>query len=178
MKLRLPRLAVSMAISKIRILLMSYRDWAMPVSCWDIASVQWADSFSRWDIVLCPAAPVTAFEHDILPMHSRTLDIDGSKVTYESLGLWSALATPSGLPVTTVPIGLSQIGLPIGMQIVGPRLEDNSTIAFAELLEHQFGYRFQGAAASHSGLLTALAMATLNYWLCRSFDMPNRPMFN
>jgi amidase len=133
-------------------LTMSYRDWAMLDRRRQIASVQWADTFSRWDIVLCPAAPVTAFEHDNRPMHSRTLDIDGSKVAYETLSLWSALATPSGLPITTVPIGMSQTGLPIGMQIIGPRLEDNSTIAFAELLEQQFGYRFK---APQSAFLTS-----------------------
>jgi amidase len=38
-----------------------------------------------------------------------------------------------------VPIERSQTGLPIGAQIVGPYLEDRTTIAFAELLEREFG---------------------------------------
>jgi amidase len=38
-----------------------------------------------------------------------------------------------------MPIGLSGEGLPIGMQIVGPSMEDRTTIAFAELIEREFG---------------------------------------
>jgi amidase len=38
-----------------------------------------------------------------------------------------------------VPIDLSDSGLPIGIQIVGPYLEDRTTIAFAEHIERTFG---------------------------------------
>jgi amidase len=38
-----------------------------------------------------------------------------------------------------MPIGRSDDGLPIGMQIIGPHLEDRTTIAFAELVEREFG---------------------------------------
>ena len=41
--------------------------------------------------------------------------------------------------VTAMPIGCSAAGLPIGMQIIGPYLEDRTTIAFAELAEREFG---------------------------------------
>jgi Asp-tRNA(Asn)/Glu-tRNA(Gln) amidotransferase A subunit family amidase len=51
------------------------------------------------------------------------------------------LATPIGLPVTTVPIGADNSGLPIGMQIIG--LEDCTPLSFAELLERRLGYRFK-----------------------------------
>ena len=37
------------------------------------------------------------------------------------------------------PIGLTKGGLPIGAQIIGPYLEDRTTIAFAGLLEQAFG---------------------------------------
>jgi hypothetical protein len=53
--------------------------------------------------------------------------------------VWSELATLSGLPATAVPIDRSENGLPIGVQIVGPYLEERTTIAFAELLEREFG---------------------------------------
>jgi amidase len=45
----------------------------------------------------------------------------------------------AGLPATVIPIDHSQAGLPIGVQIVGPYLEDRTPIAFAELLEREFG---------------------------------------
>jgi amidase len=64
------------------------------------------------------------------------------------MGFWTALGTPNGLPVTSAPIGLSDGGLPIGMQIIGPRLEDYTTIAFADLLERQLGYGFSAPSGS------------------------------
>jgi Asp-tRNA(Asn)/Glu-tRNA(Gln) amidotransferase A subunit family amidase len=48
-------------------------------------------------------------------------------------------ATMAGLPVTVAPIDRSQNGLPIGMQIIGPYLEDRTTIAFAEYIEREIG---------------------------------------
>jgi amidase len=53
--------------------------------------------------------------------------------------MWNAIATLAGLPATAMPIALSDQGLPIGMQIIGPYLEDRTTIAFAELIEREFG---------------------------------------
>lgn len=43
------------------------------------------------------------------------------------------------MPATVAPIERSTAGLPIGVQIVGPYLEDRTTIAFAGLLEREFG---------------------------------------
>jgi amidase len=53
--------------------------------------------------------------------------------------VWADPATTCGLPATAAPIDLSPSGLPIGVQIIGPYLEDRTTIAFAELLEREFG---------------------------------------
>ena len=44
-----------------------------------------------------------------------------------------------GLPATVAPIGRSDNGLPIGVQIIDPYLEDRTTIAFAALMEREFG---------------------------------------
>ena len=43
------------------------------------------------------------------------------------------------LPATTMPIGRTASGLPIGVQIIGGYLEDKTTIAFAGLIEREFG---------------------------------------
>jgi amidase len=50
-----------------------------------------------------------------------------------------SVATVAGLPATVAPIDRSDGGLPIGVQIIGPYLEDRTTIRFAELIEHEFG---------------------------------------
>ena len=44
-----------------------------------------------------------------------------------------------GLPSTAIPIGLSPEGLPVGVQIVGPWLEDRTPLKLAELIEREFG---------------------------------------
>ena len=32
------------------------------------------------------------------------------------------------------PVGITAVGLPVGLQIIGPRFEDDTAITFAELL--------------------------------------------
>jgi amidase len=49
------------------------------------------------------------------------------------------MATLACLPATAVPIGKTKAGLPIGVQIIGPYLEDRTTIAFAGMVERAFG---------------------------------------
>jgi amidase len=44
-----------------------------------------------------------------------------------------------GFPSTAAPAGLTEQGLPVGVQIIGGYLEDLTTIAFASLLEREFG---------------------------------------
>ncbi|MEU2014301.1 amidase family protein [Nocardia sp. NPDC019302] len=53
--------------------------------------------------------------------------------------VWASIATLIGLPSTAAPIGRSPEGLPYGMQIIGPYLEDRTTLRFAELIEQEFG---------------------------------------
>jgi amidase len=53
--------------------------------------------------------------------------------------VWADPAGACGLPATAVPIDRSATGLPIGIQIIRPYLEDRTTIAFAQLLEREFG---------------------------------------
>jgi Asp-tRNA(Asn)/Glu-tRNA(Gln) amidotransferase A subunit family amidase len=66
-------------------------------------------------------------------------DIDGKKVPYGYQRAWIAIATLNGLPATVAPIAQSAEGLPIGVQIIGNFLEDRTTIAFAGLIEREFG---------------------------------------
>jgi amidase len=97
--------------------------------------------FREWDVVLYPCAPIPAFPHDHSePIEARHLDIDGKAcLYYDACYVWADPASTCGLPATAAPIGRSATGLPIGVQIIGPYLEDRTTIAFAELLEREFG---------------------------------------
>jgi amidase len=130
---------IGLAATGLRDSVMSYRDWVgtdrMRIGIVD----QWHRLFREWDVVLCPAMPTTAFAHDHSDKSGRRLSIDGSEVPYGDQAMWNSIATLGGLPATTMPIGRSDEGLPIGMQIIGPYLEDRTTIAFAERVEHAFG---------------------------------------
>jgi amidase len=87
-----------------------------------------------------PATFSVAFPHDQKPdQEQRTIDIDGETHPYLSLIVWSTVATPPGLPATVMPVARSKAGLPIGVQIIGPLLEDRTTLGFAALLEREFG---------------------------------------
>lgn len=101
---------------------------------------QWAEVFKDVDIVLSPVFATTAFPHVDEPDWSkRTLTIDGKQVPY-AVGLaWPATPLLGNLPATAFPVGLSKGGLPIGLQAIGPYLEDRTTIGFAGLVEREFG---------------------------------------
>lgn len=116
-------------------LAMSHRDWIWLDRHRTQLAVAWQRTFADWDVVLCPAAPVTAFAHDDRPMQQRLIDVDGQSLPYGSLSCWAGISQPAGLPVTTVPVGLDRDGLPIGLQVIGPRLEDRTPLAFAAGLQ-------------------------------------------
>jgi amidase len=120
---------------------MSHREWLDADVARARLQQQWSLFFREWDIVLYPPAAVPAFPQDhSLPIEARHLEIDGKAYPYyDACFVWADPATTCGLPATAAPIDRSPTGLPIGVQIVGPYLEDRTTIAFAELLEREFG---------------------------------------
>ncbi len=101
---------------------------------------QWAAFFERFDVVLMPCAPVAALAHDHEPnIMARTLDIDSVKAPYLNFLQWAAPAAVGNLPAAAVPVGLTDAGMPLGVQIVAPFLEDRTAIAVAAMLEAAHG---------------------------------------
>ena len=101
---------------------------------------RWRKLFGQWDVVICPTMPTPPYPHDhSIPDYGRHIDIDGKEYPYQDQLVWAGVATAPGLPATAAPIDRSDTGLPIGVQIVGPYLEDRTTIAFAELMAREFG---------------------------------------
>lgn len=119
-------------------LVASHRDWLRAHRTRTVISHQWRQFFETWDVLICPVLPTTAFPHDDTDMHSRRIDIDGRLFPYGLQGVWAGPASTCGLPATVMPVAVSG-GLPIGVQIIGPYLEDSTTIRFAELAEREFG---------------------------------------
>ena len=96
--------------------------------------------FEDYDVILAPPAPVVAIEHDQEGISlTRTITVNGEEIEYQSLDVWAALAGYASLPVTTAPVGLSSSGLPVGVQVIGPTMEDRTTIDFATKLAELVG---------------------------------------
>jgi amidase len=92
----------------------------------------WCDYFGVYDAFLIPPAFVPAFPHDHrMPMKVRVLDTPEGARRYEELRFWISFATLCGLPATVAPVGRTTDGLPVGVQVVGPYLEDATTIDLA-----------------------------------------------
>ncbi len=67
------------------------------------------------------------------------LQVNGETVPYARLQVYPGIVAFSGQPATAFPWGRTHNGLPIGLQAIGPYLEDRTPITFAALLEQEFG---------------------------------------
>jgi amidase len=95
--------------------------------------------FRRWDILLAPTTITPSFPHDDAPFLERRLEVNGQTFDHFRLAVYPGVATLSGQPATAFPAGLTRSGLPIGLQAIGPYLEDATSIQFAGLLAEAFG---------------------------------------
>jgi amidase len=103
------------------------------------ARATWQDFFRAHDAFLLPTTIVTAFKHDHRPWKDRVVETPGGPRPYNDLWFWITFATHTGHPATVVPVGLTAAGLPVGIQIIGPYLEDATPIDLAEKMEEVLG---------------------------------------
>src|SRR5699024_6086548 len=100
----------------------------------------WKEFFQDHDIMLCPVVQTVAFPHDQNPaITDRTLSVNGQAQLYMDIMVWIGLAGASYLPATVLPVGQTRTGLPIGIQIIAPYLEDRTSLDFAQHVEHLAG---------------------------------------
>jgi amidase len=65
--------------------------------------------------------------------------VNGAPRLYLEHVLWPGLIGMALLPSTVIPAGRTAGGLPVGVQIVGPYLEDRTPLAFARAAERVLG---------------------------------------
>jgi amidase len=119
---------------------LSHRDWVAASVARTRLRAQWRELFKSFDAVICPIMPTPAFPHDHSPDQAqRRILIDGEAHPYTDQFAWPGIATLPGLPSTAIPTGFSPDELPIGVQIVGPWLEDRTPLKLSELIEREFG---------------------------------------
>jgi amidase len=111
------------------------------------AREDWQKYFSGYDAFVMPVAFVPAFPHIEKPWYPnnpdpskrRILNTPEGERDYDDLLFWISFATLTGLPSTVFPIGLTGTGLPVGLQVIGPFLEDATPIYLAGKLSEIAG---------------------------------------
>jgi len=100
---------------------------------------RWQALFAQYDVILCPPMPTPAFPHNHGARAGRRIDVDGRSLPYFDQIVWATIATQCGFPSTTVPVARTDEGLPVGVQVIGGYLSDRTTLAFAGLIEREYG---------------------------------------
>jgi aspartyl-tRNA(Asn)/glutamyl-tRNA(Gln) amidotransferase subunit A len=94
-------------------------------------AIEVARWFAGWDLLLTPAASVAAFPAErLMPEDWPAHDWDWLR--------WAEFSYPFNIahnPAISVPCGLTPAGLPVGLQIVGRRLDDAGVLAAALAFE-------------------------------------------
>jgi amidase len=130
----------SLGAERLRGIVQSHREWVLDDSARARLRAQWRKLFESFDAVICPIMPIPAYPHDHSPeQEKRRIKVDGKEYVYPDQLSWPGIATLPGLPSTAIPTGFAPDGLPVGVQIVGPWLEDRTPLRLAELIEREFG---------------------------------------
>ena len=89
-------------------------------------------AFEKYDVIVTPTSPTTAFklgEKSTNPMEMYLADICTVSVNI------------AGLPGISIPCGIDSEGLPIGMQIIGNKFEEEKIIKAAYAFEQELKFR-------------------------------------
>lgn len=122
----------------------SLRQWMATAEAREVLFRRWRDFFGRYDVVICPVTPTVAFPHDtegqdITAQFSRRIAVNNVLRPYLDNLTWPGLVTVANLPATAVPTGRFADGMPVGVQIVGPFLEDRTPLRLAQLVAGELG---------------------------------------
>jgi aspartyl-tRNA(Asn)/glutamyl-tRNA(Gln) amidotransferase subunit A len=91
-----------------------------------LVSMQFDEAFKKCDFILAPVTPSTAFSLD-------NIEKDAVKMYMEDI--FTVPVNIAGLPALSVPCGMTDEKLPVGMQLIGPR--------FSESMLYQLGYAYE-----------------------------------
>jgi amidase len=99
----------------------------------------WGTFFRDWDVLLCPVITTAALPHmQQGETWERQVTVNGHRIPYNDMLFWPGVIGAFHLPASVAPIGMTEAGLPVGVQIVGPFHGDRTTILVAGMLEQQW----------------------------------------
>ena len=112
---------------------MTLTDAAQAEKAWARFNANFQDFFADIDLLIVPGNAVSAFRiEDGIPK-----TVGGKPMeNYVDASLVRSIITLSGHPVIAIPCGLDHLGLPFGIQIVGPRRGDKFLLEAATQLEN------------------------------------------
>lgn len=84
-----------------------------------------AEAFKKTDVLLMPIAPTAAFP----------IGLQQDPVTLYLNAVFTVPANLAGLPAISVPAGVNDEGLPLGLQLIAPPMEEARLVAAASALE-------------------------------------------
>ena len=90
------------------------------------------DAFKKYDILLTPTAPTAAFE--IGAKSNNPLEMYLADICTVPVNI-------AGLPAISVPVGVDNNGMPIGMQLIGNKFEEEKILNAAYTLEQEIKFR-------------------------------------
>lgn len=98
---------------------------------------RWRQFFEHIDLLVCPVVNTPPFPHDQeAPATERTLTINGEPQVYMDVTVWAGIAAIAGLPALSLPVGTSDEGLPLAVQLIGPAYSERNLIQIARLMSH------------------------------------------
>jgi len=87
--------------------------------------------FTTWDLLLCPTTACVAWPADRLDPAM----VGGRTSAHRDHAAFTPLFNHGRTPAISLPCGLGQDGLPVGLQVIGPRLADWRVLAAASWME-------------------------------------------
>lgn len=94
--------------------------------------------FEKVDLLLTPTTPTVAFDADG-PMPT---EMDGRFLSNPLIALcFTYPLNLTGHPAITIPVGISAEGLPVGLQVVGPRMSEHELLRIAAAYEREHPWR-------------------------------------
>jgi Asp-tRNA(Asn)/Glu-tRNA(Gln) amidotransferase A subunit family amidase len=100
----------------------------------DLVRMKIFEQMREFPILLCPVAAIPAFRHG-----ERNWEVEGATVRYLDAWSYTEWFNLLGNPAVAVPVGRSEEGLPIGVQLAAQPWEEEALLSVAGELESQLG---------------------------------------
>jgi Asp-tRNA(Asn)/Glu-tRNA(Gln) amidotransferase A subunit family amidase len=102
----------------------------------DLVRSSLLSEMEKFPLLLTPVCSVPAFRHG-----ERSWTIEGKSVKYFDAMRYTQWFNLLGAPAAVVPVGASDTGMPIAVQIAGRPFSDEAVLAVASVVEAAFGYK-------------------------------------